>query len=283
MAEPAEQRKIDRVLRKKLRELCVSARSDAKLFAVLTVLITPVAVAVFAFILMLTLGSSRLSRVNHFGYRLSFVSVVNLCLAFMVVSYFLRPKEPYQRRENDANWLLLAGGLFCGILGLSYAIPLAQTNPEWFWPLHVLLTLGMLGCVGHAYEPKDEYYLGWTAGPVLMDNPFTIQDDVDRTHIGLGFVVSIAGMIFDSYGAVLGSRWLWNGLQESELSVSIKLLQALAARDASEVTERVRELTKDATVNSVRALVELELVFINKGNILISMKGRKFLDINDWP
>lgn len=282
MPEVTEQQKIDRVIRTKLRELCVSARSDAKLFAVLTVLLTPVAVALFILMLLFALAFVDLPVVDHLGYRLSFVTGVNLCLGFMVASYFLRQKEQYQQQNDDTNWLWVAGGFFCGILAMSYATPLAQTHPEWFWPLYVLLALAMLGCVGHAYEPKDDYYLGWTAGPLLMDDPFTIQDDIDRAHIGLGFAVSISHLILDSYGAIFGSRWLWRGLDESELSACAKLLQGLAARDVSEVKARLRELTKGSAANSVRALVKLELVIINKGLPRLSMKGREFLDLNAW-
>jgi len=274
-----EQQKFDRVIRTKLRDLCIRARSDAKLFAVLTVLLTPVAVALFILILLFALAFVDLPVVDHLGYRLSFVTGVNICLGFMVASYFLRPKEQYQRQDDDTNWLWVACGLFCGIVAMSYATTLAQTHPEWFWPLYVLLSLAMLGCVGHAYEPKDDYYLGWTAGPLLMDDPFTIQDDIDRAHIGLGFAVSVSHLILDSYGAIFGSRWLWHGLQESELSACVKLLQGLAARDVSELKAHVRELGKGSAANSVRALVKLDLVVIDKGLPRLSMKGREFLDL----
>lgn len=282
MAELSEQQKIDRVLRTKLRELCVSVRSDAKLFAILTVLLTPVAIVLFILMLLFALAFVDLPVVDHLGYRLSFVTGVNLCLAFMVVSYFLRPKSQYQRQADDNNWLLVACSLFCGILALSYATQLVQTHPEWFWAIYVLSTLIMLGCVGHAYEPKDDYYLGWTAGPLLMDDPFTIQDDIDRAHIGLGFAVSISHLILDSYGAIFGSRWLWHGLQESELNASVKLLQGLVTRDVSEVKTRVRELTKGSAANSVRTLVKLELMVIDRGFPRLSMKGREFLDLKAW-
>ncbi|HXE96938.1 MAG TPA: hypothetical protein VN642_11060 [Dongiaceae bacterium] len=46
MAELHQQNMIDRALRAKLRETCAGARRDAALFAVLTVLLTPLAVAV---------------------------------------------------------------------------------------------------------------------------------------------------------------------------------------------------------------------------------------------
>ncbi|KAA0894162.1 hypothetical protein [Oryzomonas rubra] len=282
MTELTEQQKVDWVLRTKLRELCAGARSDAKLFAVLTVLLTPVAVVLFILMLLFALAFVDLPVIDHLGYRLSFVTGVNLCLAFMVASYFLRPKEECRRQDGDTAWLAAAGGLFCCLLAMSYATPLSRTHPGWFWPFYLLLALAMLGCVGHAYEPKDDYYLGWTAGPLLMDDPFTIQDDIDRAHIGLGFLVSISHLILSAYGEIFGSRWLWRGMQEAELSTSVTLLQGLATRDASEAMARVRALARGSAADSVRALVKLEFVVIDKGLPRLSMKGREFLDAKAW-
>ncbi|MBC8019293.1 MAG: hypothetical protein H7X83_12355 [Verrucomicrobia bacterium] len=282
MAELNEQHTIDRALRTKLRDLCASAQRDATVFAVLTVFLTPLAATVAILILLFALAFVDLPLVDHLGYKLSFITGANLCLAFMAASYFLRPKEQYQRQDDDMVWLLLAFGLFCAILALSYTTPLAQTHPGWFWALYLLLALAMLGCIGHAYEPKGDYYLGWTAGPLLMDDPFTIQDDIDRAHIGLGFAVSLSHLILDSYGAIFGSWWLWRGLQESEQTASVALLQGLASRDSSGVMTRMRALTKGSAVDIVRALVKLDLVVIDKGQPRLSMKGREFLDLKAW-
>lgn len=108
MFELTEQHRIDRALRTKLRELCASARSDAALFAVLTVVLTPLAVAVLILLLLFAFAFVDLPVVDHLGYRLSFVTGANLCLAFMAASYFLRPKEQYQRGRRHN---LAAGGL----------------------------------------------------------------------------------------------------------------------------------------------------------------------------
>jgi hypothetical protein len=278
MVERSEQLMIDRALRSKLRDLCASARSDAKLFAILTVLLTPFAVALAILMLLYALAFVDLPVIDHLGYRLSFVTGANLCLAFMAASYFLRPKEQYQRQDDDTTWLLVAFGLFCAILALSYATPLVRTHPGWFWPFYLLLVLAMLGCIGHAYEPRDEYYLGMMAGPILMDNPLTIKDDIDRAHLGLGIAVSVAHLILDSYGAIFGSRWLWRGLQESELNISVALLRGLAERDVSSVMSRIQALAKVSAADIVRALVKLELVVIDKGSPKLSIKGREFLE-----
>jgi len=278
MTELIDQHIIDRALRTKLRELCASARSDAALFAALTLLLTPLALAVAILMLLWALAFVDLPLIDHLGYRLSFVTGANLCLAFMAASYFLRPKEQYQRQADDTTWLMVASCLFCAILALSYATPLSQAHPGWFWSSYLLLALSMLGCVGHAYEPKDDYYLGWTAGPFLMDDPFTIRDDIDRAHIGLGFAVSFSHLILDSYGTIFGSRWLWRGLQESELTASVSVLRGLATRDADGVMSRMRAMGSVQAADSVRALVKLELVVIDKGRPRLSRKGIEFLD-----
>ena len=36
-----------------------------------------------------------------------------------------------------------------------------------------------LALLGRAYELREDYYLGWFGD--LMDNPFRIQDDIERT------------------------------------------------------------------------------------------------------
>ena len=278
MAEMTEQQRIDRALRTKLRDICASERRDATVFAVLTVLLTPLAVTVAIFLLLYALVFVDLPVIDHLGYQLSFVTGVNLCLAFMAASYFLRPKRHYQRQASDNNWLLVASGLFCAILGLTYVTQLTLTHPGLFWSLYLLLALVMLGCIGHAYEPGDDYYLGWSRGGILMDDPFTIRDDIDRAHLGLGFAVAMSHAILETYGAIFGSRWLWRGMQESELTASVALLQGLATRDSSGVMSRMRTLTKESAAHTVRALVKLELVVMDKGQPRLSMKGREFLD-----
>ncbi len=278
MFEFTEDQRINRMLRTKLKELCFIARRDAAVFAVLTVLLTPVAVAIFLMALFFCLAFVDLPFIDHLGYRISFITGANLCLAFLAASYFLRPKGSYQGQNYDSNWLLTAAGVFCAILALSYLTTMAAAHPAGFWMLYILMALGMLGCIGHSYEPKDDYYLGWTCGPLLMDDPFTIEDDIDRAHIGLGFAVAISQLILESYGAIFSSRWLWRGLQESELAATVTLLQRLAARDTTGVLTPLREMRRESAVDIVRALVKLELVVMDKGRPKLSMKGQEFVE-----
>jgi hypothetical protein len=279
VTELNEQQKTFLVLRRQLRHTCDTARRDAVIYAILVVVLSPVAVVIFLLTLLFALALVDLPFVDYLGYRVSFITGVNLCLAFMGSSYFLRPKAQYQQKPSDGFWLLTAGCLFCIILALSYFTTLAANHPAWFWSLYLMLALVMLGCIGHAYEPHDDYYLGWTAGPLLMDDPFTIRDDIDRALIGLGFLVFISQLILESYGAIFGNRWLWRGMQESELAVSAALLQGLAVQDASGAISRIQGMSKESAADVVRALVKLDLVVIEKGRPKLSRKGREFLEL----
>jgi len=188
------------------------ARSDAAVFAVLTVVMTPVFVAVAVMALVFALALVDRGIFHHLSVGASFLTGLNLTALLLLASYFLRPKPHWQRHRSDENWTIAAIGLFCVLLAVSYATPLAETHPTLFWPMYLFFFLGMMGCMGHAYEPHDDYYLGWTVGPVLYDNPFTLQDDIDRAHLSLGFLVAISEFILGSYATIFGSRWLWRGL-----------------------------------------------------------------------
>ena len=204
---------LDRVtLCNSLRETIDKTRREAAVFAVLTVILTPIIVAAATLVLIFTLVFVDLPLIDHIGYGRSIVTGVNLSLAFMAASYFLKPKEPYHRHSSDEAWLLIALVLYCTLLLLSYGTDLPQSHPIGFWSLYLGMALTMLGCIGYAYEPHEDYYLGWCAGPLLIDDPFTIQDDIDRAHVSLGFAVALAHMVLTSYAEIFGSTWLWQGL-----------------------------------------------------------------------
>ena len=208
---------------------------------------------------------------NYLGYSISFVTGVNLSLVFMVVSFFLRPKPTYKQDKRDRTWVVAAFGFLCVIVAISYATSLAKTHPMFFWPVYFLLALSMLGCMAHAYEPKEHYYLSWAAGAS------SFEYGTDRDHIALGFATALAGLITESYSDILGSTWLWRGLDRRELSGAVELLQALAAKDSRRATACTRRLGKASALRVVRALVKLDMIIIHEGHPYLSLKGREFL------
>ncbi|ACM21070.1 hypothetical protein Geob_2720 [Geotalea daltonii FRC-32] len=270
----------DRVtLRNSLREAIGKTRRDAAIFAVLTVILTPIFLAGATVVLIFALAFVDLPLVDNLGYERSIVTGVNLALAFMAASYFLKPKEPYQRHKSDEAWLMIALALYCALFLLSYGTSLSHSHPIGFWSLYLGIALTMLGCIGHAYEPQEDYYLGWLSGPVLVDNPFTIQDDIDRAHVSLGFAVALANLVLTSYDEIFGSKWLWQGLKESEISASVEFLEALAINDGSRARSVVAKVGKTSSLGMIRALVKLEMIRINKGVVRLSLKGREFVGV----
>jgi len=269
----------DSDLRSELTSILAHARRDAMVFAVTTVILTPVFVAVAIVVLFFALAFVDLPLIDDLGYGLSFVTGVNLALAFMVGSYFLQPKAPNQCNESDRVWVAVGLGFLCVLLGLSYTTPFATTHPLQFWSAYLLLALAMLACMGHAYEPREDYYLGWTAGPFLMGDPFTVEDDIDRAHFSLGFAVGMSHMIMESYSGIFGSTWLWRGLEERELSGAVGLLQALAANDSSRARACVQILGRASALRVVRALVKLKMVTIVGGHLRLRLKVREHLGL----
>ncbi|HJV36631.1 hypothetical protein [Geomonas sp.] len=132
--------------------------------------------------------------------------------------------------------------------------------------------MAMLGCFGKAYEPGDNYYLGWTGGPILIDDPFTIRDDIDRAHISLGFASAAANLILESYGGIFGSRWLWRGLTESELNDAAAVLCKLAQQDLRGASAAVRN--PQSAANVFRALSKLDLISYCHCRLNLTVKGR---------
>jgi hypothetical protein len=77
-----------------LKEGLNRARYDAIIFTLLTLVLTPVfvivAIIVIAFVFILV----DLPLIDYFGYALSFVTGINLCLLFMVFHIFFVPSYP---------------------------------------------------------------------------------------------------------------------------------------------------------------------------------------------
>ena len=269
-------------LRAELRKILDYKRRDAAVFAITTVILTPFFMFIAVLVLFFALAFVDLPLIDHLGYALCFVTGINLMLAFMVISFFLRPKAPYQQHEIDVLWVTIALGFLCVLIAFSYGTSLIKTHPSYFWPVYLLLTLAMLGCIGHAYEGRGDYYLGWMTPPFMIDNPFTVEDDIDRAHLSLGLTMAMPYLVIESYSANFGSTWLWRRLEEPELSAAVELLQTLASKDAVRSRECMQTLNTTSALSVVRALVKLDMITIEKGFPRLSLKGRDFLRLRAW-
>ena len=266
-----------RFLVREFKVVLEKAKSDALLFAILTVLLTPFLLLALVAAFIFALAFVDLPVIDHLGFARSFLTGANLTVGFMLASYFLNPKPSWQRKSKDEAWTFIAIALFCGLLMLSYTTPLNTTHRFWFWAAYPLLAFGSFACIGHAYEPHDDYYLGWGVGPVLYDDPFTFRDDIDRAHLCLGFLASISHMILESYAAIFGSTWLWRSLDDSQLHEAVAFLREIDSNDPKRAQERIYELSRRSALDLIRALVKLEMVVVDREKIRLSPKGREFL------
>lgn len=270
-----------RDLSSELKTIIDRARHDAAIFAITTVLLTPFLVFIAVVVFLMALIYIDFPVIDYFGYALSIVTGVNLTLAFMVTSYFLRASETTcQRHESYATWVAVTISLLCVLLLFSYAMSLIETHPSYFWPIYFLISLAILGCIGHAFEPREDYYLGWrVVGPIVIDNPLTFKDDVDRAHFSLGFSMAIPSLIIDSYSAIFGSTWLWRDLTEPELSAAVELMQTLSNNDTTSASHTIQKFNTSSALNIVRTLVKLKMITIDRDRPRLLLKGWKFLGI----
>ena len=89
-----------------------------------------------------------------------------------------------------------------------------------------------MALLGRAYEPREDYYLGWFGG--LMNDPFSLRDDVDRLHVRLGFMVALPMMLLGAWASkhfhsLVDRGWLRPSvLVLSSLAGSIAVIRGLA-------------------------------------------------------
>ncbi len=127
-----------------------------------------------------------------------------------------------------------------------------------------------------------DYYLGWMTPPFLIDDPFTVEDDIDRAHFSLGLTMAIPWLIIESYSAIFGSTWLWRRLEDPELSAAAELLQTLATNDTARARAYMQTLSITTALIVMRTLVKLDMITIDKGYPRLSLKGRDFLHLKAW-
>jgi hypothetical protein len=79
-------------------------------------------------------------------------------------------------------------------------------------------------------------------------------------------------------GRCFGSTWLWRGLSGPELSAAAEFLMGLSDNNTDQAQSRMRVIGKTATLETVRALVKLELIIVDSTAPQLSRQGREFLE-----
>lgn len=241
---------VDKV-RRVFEDALGEARRDWLLGTVLTIVFLPLLLAAAAAVLVFMIG---VDVVGEVATRPSAALVaVEVFLGFLFLGYFLG--EPGRTR-----WPLVgvaAAGL-AALVVLAHVTPLPRTAPGPFWAVYGLGVFGLLGVLGLAYTPRDDYDLG--LGRYMINRPFTLHDDIDRAHFGLGFLVAIPRFVLGAASDVVSGSWALRGLSPHEVRGASAALLALGRGDAAGAHAQVGRLGPTAASRVRRALEGAKLL-----------------------
>lgn len=263
-------------IREALRETVGETRRDALVFSVSTILISLFLFGgAIALILMLVRRSAA-------GGGIPPATARGICTGanVFVGSMFLALLAGQKVSRAAGVWLAGSAILFAVLLGLSYLTPLPHAAPSVFWIAYMFIAFVLMGLLGNAYAPRDDYYLGWFGG--RMDDPFTYRDDIDREHIALGFAVAIPRMLVASYGDLFANAWLRKGLEPRMLQAAAEVLHALGGVEPDAPQDRLRRAASADAIHILRWLDKLGLVRPEGGKLRLTSDGEKFIGISDW-
>jgi hypothetical protein len=274
MGKPLEPLEI----RKALIDAVARERRDKLIFSVSTILLTPALVALAVFFLVLAVQRSRSSDAPLMSGE-HLVHGTNMFLLSMMGFFFIPPEGHPGTEGRDLVWWAL-GLLVIGlIVYFSYRSPLRVQQPSIFWPLYGTLAFVMLGVLGRGYVPRDHYYVRpgeWSFGDSA------VEQDLEQGEFLFGFAQGFAVMVLGSYGDILGSGWLWNGLDERGLWVAAEVLHDLGAKNLRQAEERLRQTSPQEAGRVVRWILKMGYVRIVDRHYELTPDGERFIGVSQW-
>jgi hypothetical protein len=234
-------------------------RRDAMVYTVLTVLATPVFVAMAALVVMAAAGF-LLSRVPGVEIQdaVAFYTAANAFLAYMIVFVLFGGRRAADEFQFEAAWI--AGVvLFLFLLAATYATPLPQVYPVGFALAYIVTGLLVLGVIGQVKLPDD------------------ITQMPEGENFFLALILVVSGFIVTAYGQVFGSSWLWVPPKGDEVRLGAWLLCRLAA-------DPDRAMASDAVQGRiVGILVRLRLIGVTDAGAALTHKGLEFMRTTAGP
>lgn len=259
-------------LSERVEESLAASRRDRLIFVLGGVALTPLLLLGAVAGLLFAVWYADLPFFDHLPFRYGLATGMNVFLLYMFVIFFINPDD---RRASPLRKLVTVGtamGLMLLLLLLSYGTPLSARAPGAFWTMYGLVVLAILGLLGGAYQPRDDYYLGWFGG--WMGDPFTIEDDLDRGHLALGCAVMFPAALLDIYGEIFSGWSLLVPLTEAERLAAAEVIREIDAGNPRRPLER---LDRHSAARVVRALVKADLVRLSKDKLVLARDGEKLL------
>lgn len=261
------------------REAYASARRDGILFVVLTVVLTPVAMALAALVSLLGFFYVFRPVSGEIETGRGFLTAFNVFLFLFLVCFLYRFWTKPTGRPAAARSVWAAVGVWVMMVGCSHGTALADSHPVWFWSLYGVMVVVYFGLLGRAYQPGGDYYLGWLDG--WIDDPFTLRDDLDRGHVMLGVVSFIPSVVLEAYGEITGGGWIIGGLNESEQQLAADLLHALSTRNPSTIEHVRRRLDPVSAAHVIKVLDRMGLVQFGRSRLELTLDGEKLIESMD--
>jgi hypothetical protein len=200
---------IDEVERR-LAEVLEKERRGAMVYAILTVALTPVFMAVAA--LVVTGVASYVFLRHRAAFDLDpmvFYTAVNVFLAYVIVFVLVNSGSRWPQVRLDSMWIAGTAVLLTQLV-VTYATPIVQRHPSWLaagYAVGGILVLGLMGQVSLA----DRVTIGPNAETGL-----------------LAFLLAVTGFILAAYREVGRGSWLWVPPKPDEIRLGAWVLCKLA-------------------------------------------------------
>ena len=241
------------------------------IFAATTVLLTPVAILLAIVIIFVALSYIGLD-LDDFAFSGNIVSYFSIGLVILSLGFFVGRRGLW---KDSVHWVV--GGLLVAVGTIFWGIAAQGLPTPFFWIVYGVGYFLALAFLGYAYTPRDHYYLGWLNGTV--DNPFTLRDDAHRAHFGLGFATALPKMIFEAYGHLFGSRWLWTQPKGFAFTAAAQVLIDTDLGDAEHLRKTLGNLDSKNLVTVMSLLQGMEMIREGKNGYTLTRGGRKTIGV----
>lgn len=242
-----------RSVRRVFEQALGSARNDWLLGTVLTVVLAPLALAITGIVILVLLTGPDGWVRRATGHPTGVAAAVEVFLGLLFLAFVFGDGRRIAWRY--------VGGAAAGLVALAclaHLTPLPQAAPVAFWIVWSLGVFGVLALMGLAYDAKDHYDLG--IGRWMVDDPFTLSDDLDRAHVALGFIVAIPRSMLGAVSDIVAGGWALRGLDGAEVEAASRVVLGIARTDPSLANDALRRLGPDSSARVLRALDGMKLV-----------------------
>lgn len=255
-------------IRRRLEVKFSEHRKETLIFTAVTILLTPV--ALLAAVLIIIAGIHYIGLdFDDMAFLGGPSGFLNVGLVLLSLSFFVGRKGTW---KGSVQWVTSGFAVVLATIVWG-TLPIQESTPVLFWVVYGFGFLLALSCLGRAYTPRDHYYLGWLNG--VVNDPFTLRDDAHRAHLSLGFAVALPKMIFEAYGHIFGSSWLWSKPRTFAFTAAAQVLLDAEQNDSDHLKKTLKTLDPRNLVIVMSLLQGMKLIQEGRSGMTLTRDGRK--------